>query len=77
MKTKFKKLYCLQNHFLRKNTSFSSFLFTWKNWDYYFTTKISKNCELIENVELSKEYNKEKFIDKDYDNLDWLYLQYA
>ena len=68
MKQTFKKLFVLQNHHLRKNTNFSSFLFTGKNWDYYFTSKVSKNCEILEDVVLTNRYNEKKFIDKDWDN---------
>jgi hypothetical protein len=64
----FQKLYCLPNHQIRKNTNFASFLFTGKNWDYYFTTKVSKNCEILENVVLTETYDKKRFIDKDWDN---------
>jgi len=76
MKQIFQKLYVLQNHQIRKNTNFDSFVFTWSNWDYYFTEQISKNSEVLENVVLSSEFQKEKFIDRDYDNSQ-LFLQYA
>ena len=75
---KFKKLYCLPNYKIRENTNMNNFLFVWSNWDYYFTKKNrDKEIETFENVELTTIYNKEKFIDSDYDNLDWLYLQYV
>lgn len=78
MNQKFKKLYCLPNHRVRENTNMESFVFVWSNWDYYFTKKNKdKEIELFENVELTTNYNKQKFIDSDYDNLDWLYLQYV
>lgn len=76
MKRLFKKLYVLQNHQIRKNTNFDSFLFVWKNWDYYFTEKNSKNSEVLENVVLTDNYQKDKCIDSDYDTPS-LFLQHA
>lgn len=76
MKRLFKKLYVLQNHQIRKNTNFDSFLFVWNNWDYYFTEKNSKNSEVLENVVLTDNYQKDKCIDSDYDTPS-LFLQYA
>lgn len=76
MNQKFKKLYCLPNHRVRENTNMDSFVFVGNNWDYYFTKKNKdKEVELFENVELTREYNEEKFIDRDYDDKDWVYLQ--
>lgn len=72
----FQKLYVLQNHQIRKNTNFDSFLFVGKNWDYYFTKRNSKNAEALENVVLTSDFQKEKFIDRDYDNASQ-FLQYA
>lgn len=78
MTQKFKKLYCLPHHRIRENTNMKNFVFVWNNWDYYFTKKSKdKEIELFENVELTSNYNEKKFIDRDYDNLDGLYLQYA
>lgn len=77
MKKKFKKLYSLSSDKLDDNIDFDTFIFCWKNYDHYFTKKISKDCNLYENIELTKLYNKEKFIDRDEENLDWLFLQYA
>lgn len=76
MQKTFKRLYVLQNHQIRKNTNFKNFLFVGKNWDYYFTEKNSKNAEVLENVVLSSDFQKEKFIDRDYDNSQ-VFLQYA
>jgi len=76
MKQIFQKLYVLQNHQVRKNTNFNNFLFVGKNWDYYFTEKNSKNSELLENVILTSDFQKDKFIDRDYDN-NWVFLQYV
>ena len=76
MQKTFKRLYVLQNHQIRKNTNFKNFLFVGKNWDYYFTEKNSKNAEVLENVVLSSEFQKEKFIDRDYDTSS-RFLQYA
>ncbi len=76
MNQKFKKLYCLPNHRLRENTNMENFVFVGSNWDYYFTKKNKdKEVELFENVELTREYNEEKFIDRDYDDKEGLYLQ--
>lgn len=73
---KFKKLYCLPNHRIRENTKMDFFLFCGKNWDWYFSRKNNDSeLELFENVELTREYNEEKFIDRDRDDNDWLYLQ--
>lgn len=45
------------------------FILCWKNWDLYFSKKNNdKEIELIENVELTKDYNDKKYIDSDYDN---------
>lgn len=76
MKQIFHKIYVLQNHHIRKNTNFQNFLFVGKNWDYYFTKKNSKNAELLENVVLTSDFQKDKFIDRDYDN-NWVFLQYV
>jgi hypothetical protein len=76
MQQLFQKLYVLQSHQIRKNTNFDSFLFVWKNWDYYFTEKNSKNSEVLENVIFTTQFVKEKFIDRDYDNTS-NFLQYA
>jgi len=76
MQKTFQKLYVLQNHQIRKNTNFDSFLFVWKNWDYYFTKQNSKNAELLENVVLTNKFNQESFIDRDFDNTS-IFLQYA
>lgn len=77
-KLKFKKLYCLPNWRIRENTNMQYFLFCGKNWDWYFTRKNKDSeIELLENVELTRDYSEDKFIDRDYDDLDWLYLQYA
>lgn len=73
---KFKKLYCLPNWRIRENTNMDSFVFCGKNWDWYFSRKNhDSELELFENVELTREYNEEKFIDRDRDDRDWLYLQ--
>jgi DNA topoisomerase VI subunit A len=64
----YQKLYVLQNHEIRKNTNFRNFLFVGKNWDYYFTEKNSKNANVLENVVLTLKFQKEKFIDRDFDN---------
>ena len=77
MKSTFQKLYCLSNEYVRKNTDFESFVFVWKNWDHYFREKVSKHCELLENVELTHHFEEKKFIDRDSENLHGLYLQYA
>lgn len=76
MQKTFEKLYVIQNHSIRKNTNFKNLLFVGKNWDYYFTKKNSKNAELLENVVLTSEYKREKFIDRNYDNSQ-VFLQYA
>lgn len=66
----------MPNHRMRENTNMEHFLFVGKNWDYYFTRKNKDSeLEIFENVELTREYNAEKFIDRDYDDTDGLYLQ--
>ena len=46
------------------------FVFCGKNWDWYFSRKNrDSELELLENVELTKEYNEEKFIDRDRDDI--------
>lgn len=73
---KFKKLYCLPNDRIRENTNMDFFVFCGKNWDWYFSRKNrDSKLELLENVELTKEYNEEKFIDRDRDDINWFYLQ--
>lgn len=52
------------------------FVFCGKNWDWYFTWKNKdKEIELYENVELTRDYKEEKFIDRDRDDLEGLYFQ--
>jgi len=76
-KAKFKKLYCLPNCRIRKNTNLMYFVFCWNNWDWYFSRKNKvKEIELFENVELTREYNEGNYIDRDRDDNEWLYLQY-
>lgn len=53
---KFKRLYRLPNHRIRKNTNMDSFVFCGKNWDYYFTQKNrDSQIEILENVIFSQE----------------------
>lgn len=74
---KFKRIYCLPNHKIRQNTNMDTLIFVWKNWDYYFSKKNNdKDLEVFENVELTTKFNKEKYIDNNYDKLE-IYLQYA
>lgn len=76
MNQKFNKLYCLPSYKIRENTNMKNLIFVGKNFDYYFTkSNKDKEIELFENVEITREYNKEKFIDRDYDDKNWLYLQ--
>ena len=43
------------------------FIFCGKNWDWYFSKKNKDSeLELFENVELTREYNEEKFIGSNY-----------
>lgn len=75
---KFKKLYCLPNHRIRENTNMNYFVFCGKNWDWYFSRKNKdKEIELFENIELTRNYKEKNFLDRDYDDLDWLFLQYV
>ena len=74
MERRYKKLYVLENENIDENTNMNSFIFCWKNWSYYFSKNISKECELLKDVELTTEYDEKKFIDLDYDNK-WVFLQ--
>lgn len=45
------------------------FIFSWKNWWFYFSEKVHNDCEKIENVELVEwNFNKKDPIWIDYDN---------
>lgn len=74
---KVQKIYRLPNHRIRANTNMDSFLFCWRNWDYYFAQKNrDTEIEVIEDVILTSIYNEKSYIDSDTEN-PWLFLQYA
>lgn len=72
MKKRFKELYYL-GHDLDEEEEFditeeNDFVFCWRNWGFYFTSKVHENCEKIENVKLVKWIFKKddpKWIDYD------------
>ena len=71
MQKKFKELYYLES--INDNIEFNlsmenNFVFHGRNWWFYFTTKVHKDCKKIENVELKQwDYNKKDPIWIDYD----------
>ena len=71
MNNKFTELYYLENidsEDFNENMQ-EKFIFSWKNWWFYFSENIHKDCEKIENVELVKwNFNKKDPIWIDYDN---------
>lgn len=71
MENKFKKLYYIENI---DSADFTpemerNFIFCGRNWWFYFTKKISSDCEKLENVELVKwDFSKKDTSWIDYDN---------
>lgn len=74
MKRKFRELYYLEsiNEEIEQSIDFDKFIFCWTNWWFYFTKKISSDCEKLEkleNVELIKwDFSKKDTSWIDYDN---------
>ena len=72
MQKKFKELYYMEG--MTENVDFdlsmqNNFLFSWRNWWFYFTKKVHEDCEKIENVEFKEwDYNKKDPIWIDYDS---------
>ncbi len=79
MQKKYKELYYLEwiNDEIDKDIDFDKFVFSGTNWGFYFDSKVHKDCEKIENVELKKwNYNKKdpQYIDYDEElNLNLIY----
>jgi len=76
MTQKFKKIYCLANKYVKNTEKFENYIFVGKNRNFYFETKVHPKCELIENIIITREYDEFRFIDRDYDDKNWLFLQY-
>lgn len=68
---KAKTIYCLQNSYITEEVDMSTFIFCWKNWDYYFTECVHDCCEKIENVVITRQYGRSHL---DYDKEQDLYL---
>ena len=71
MKKKFKELYYIES--INEDVEFdlsmeNNFVFCGTNWWFYFTSKVHKDCEKIENIEFKKwNYSKKDPIWIDYD----------
>ncbi len=50
---------------VKEKINMKNFVFCGKNWDFYFTEKIHKDAEKIENCRFTKRFHKEKTIDFD------------
>lgn len=61
-------LYSLPFHnkdLIEEKISMDSFVFCGKNWDFYFTQKVHKKAETLENCEISEKNIPEKIFDYD------------
>ncbi len=70
MENKFKELYYMESIDVDRFTTKmeNNLLFCGRNWWFYFTSKVSSDCEVLENVELVKwDFSKKNLVWIDYD----------